>query len=594
MRKRILLASYLFVLFETITAQPRFLATITQYQANIKANRSYVQHLADGSIVTATLLETRNKIELVFLDNCGVLLKRQIIQTDIMNGIFAFVSGDNNTTITLAAQEDDNAFCLFKIGHDGSIIWSKRYVYPEQVRFSSVTVNSQGHVLVGGSEVSGQDAYIVKIDADGEVIWSRKALLTIGGFRLCALKDGGALHVTGSNPLIKWDSAGNIEWALNLEGIFTTFNWADILPVEVSDGYVVAVRLLFDYIHLVKIDKIGNIQWITDAIPTADFGTLSLLTQTKMQKIVKFEGDTLLIAGAFFPGNTGSSNVYTAIHLIDPEGQIVFQNLMQPGLRLYAQDYSVRNKQVAITGWNTQGSTSILNLNTSLALGCGDFQTPALSNPILMLAAEMATIPEVETPVVLLGNAPGTVSVLDEYAVDFICIGNDTTKESIRDTQEICLGDVSYLHLTVPRGTYVVWQDGSTDTFFRSEGAGTFTADIRYCGLEWQHEFVLFPQDCVCSPRFPNAFTPDNDGTNDTFGPIALPECAYSAFEWAIFNRWGERVFLGKDPLDTWDGNLLGGKPAESDVYVWQLHYGLKSGQHTNWFTKSGDVTLLR
>ena len=50
----------------------------------------------------------------------------------------------------------------------------------------------------------------------------------------------------------------------------------------------------------------------------------------------------------------------------------------------------------------------------------------------------------------------------------------------------------------------------------------------------------------------PNAFTPNGDGLNDCFG-IKGAEGA-TLFELAVYNRFGERIFFTKDPLQCWDG----------------------------------------
>ena len=41
----------------------------------------------------------------------------------------------------------------------------------------------------------------------------------------------------------------------------------------------------------------------------------------------------------------------------------------------------------------------------------------------------------------------------------------------------------------------------------------------------------------------PTAFTPNNDGDNDTFGPSGLRMEKYQSYEFQIFNQWGERIF---------------------------------------------------
>jgi gliding motility-associated-like protein len=83
----------------------------------------------------------------------------------------------------------------------------------------------------------------------------------------------------------------------------------------------------------------------------------------------------------------------------------------------------------------------------------------------------------------------------------------------------------------------------------------------------------------------PNAFTPNGDGINDTFG---VKGEGIKNFTMRIYNRWGEVVFESRSPKQQWDGTSHG-KPAQSDVYVYQFTaVGEKSE------TKSGSVTLVR
>ncbi len=69
---------------------------------------------------------------------------------------------------------------------------------------------------------------------------------------------------------------------------------------------------------------------------------------------------------------------------------------------------------------------------------------------------------------------------------------------------------------------------------------------------EWQQELETkdtCPAIHTCF--FPNAFSPNNDGLNDTY----KIECEnVMDFEIRIFNRWGEQIFYSKNPLEAWDG----------------------------------------
>ncbi|MBL7739158.1 MAG: gliding motility-associated C-terminal domain-containing protein [Chitinophagaceae bacterium] len=86
----------------------------------------------------------------------------------------------------------------------------------------------------------------------------------------------------------------------------------------------------------------------------------------------------------------------------------------------------------------------------------------------------------------------------------------------------------------------------------------------------------------------PSAFTPNGDGKNDVLKAV-IPGIR-TLHEFAIFNRWGQKVFGTQNPSLGWNGQLKG-KPAEPGVYVWQVQITDFRGV-TRY--KKGTVTLIR
>lgn len=90
----------------------------------------------------------------------------------------------------------------------------------------------------------------------------------------------------------------------------------------------------------------------------------------------------------------------------------------------------------------------------------------------------------------------------------------------------------------------------------------------------------------------PNAFTPDGDGKNDVFRPIAIGIKQIDYFR--VFNRWGVLVYSSDKNVNIrsigWDGRYKG-KPQDSAVFVW-----MAGGVDylDNKITKKGAVTLIR
>lgn len=91
-------------------------------------------------------------------------------------------------------------------------------------------------------------------------------------------------------------------------------------------------------------------------------------------------------------------------------------------------------------------------------------------------------------------------------------------------------------------------------------------------------------------PEFwvPSGFTPNNDGINDMFKPIAagIPALDYLR----IFDRWGGEVFYTRQLSVGWDGTR-NGKPLPIGTYIWAI-----SGKDYlgNPVSRKGTITLIR
>jgi gliding motility-associated-like protein len=92
-----------------------------------------------------------------------------------------------------------------------------------------------------------------------------------------------------------------------------------------------------------------------------------------------------------------------------------------------------------------------------------------------------------------------------------------------------------------------------------------------------------------CFIAVPTAFTPNNDGLNDTFSPHNALKA--DNLEFRVYNRWGQLVFQSKTWRDKWDGKINGIlQPA--NVYVWMLSYTHRDTKKQVF--QKGTVTLIR
>lgn len=86
----------------------------------------------------------------------------------------------------------------------------------------------------------------------------------------------------------------------------------------------------------------------------------------------------------------------------------------------------------------------------------------------------------------------------------------------------------------------------------------------------------------------PNAFTPNGDGVNDTFGPV-IRSAQVSSFEFIVYDRYGGRMYSSNDQFARWDGTSGGSYVAEGG-YLYYLKIKLHNGQQIE---RKGSVNVI-
>jgi gliding motility-associated-like protein len=164
--------------------------------------------------------------------------------------------------------------------------------------------------------------------------------------------------------------------------------------------------------------------------------------------------------------------------------------------------------------------------------------------------------------------------------VNNIC-ANDTVQFAPATVHE------SYTYRWTPGQFFNVSSDSSV-----VKGIMEFSRDVTMTvydeyGCESSNSKYISVKPC-CEVYFPNAFTPNGDGRNDIFRPLAHGHHVYRLFK--VINRWGQTVFNTANEVPNWDGSF-GGVPQDPGVYFYFVRFECIDGKVVE---QSGDVTLIR
>jgi gliding motility-associated-like protein len=107
--------------------------------------------------------------------------------------------------------------------------------------------------------------------------------------------------------------------------------------------------------------------------------------------------------------------------------------------------------------------------------------------------------------------------------------------------------------------------------------------DVNEC-MDSITKYIVMYYDFVL--HVPSAFTPNNDGDNDTFGPNGLRMEEYQSYDFSIFNKWGEIIFETEDINVWWDG-----ADHQNGSYAWAIVIVDELGEVRK---KVGEVLLIK
>jgi gliding motility-associated-like protein len=156
-------------------------------------------------------------------------------------------------------------------------------------------------------------------------------------------------------------------------------------------------------------------------------------------------------------------------------------------------------------------------------------------------------------------------------------------------------GNFSFVNQSTNAISYEWYYQGNlistnTDLNYSFNSIGTHCVDlvaIGNCDLKdtVQHCVEVLEDGSIF---FPNAFTPNGDTKNETFGPVLKGNIKLNSF--LIFNRFGENVYNHKTNSNGWDGTYKG-ENCEIGVYYYVAEVVNAFGKKIIY---KGDITLLK
>lgn len=148
--------------------------------------------------------------------------------------------------------------------------------------------------------------------------------------------------------------------------------------------------------------------------------------------------------------------------------------------------------------------------------------------------------------------------IIDLHGLNNYCFDHDYTTLGIESNEN---------NLTID------WINSGRSDELEITAPGIYITEVsnEYCSAIYQKEIIEY---CTGNIYIPNAFTPNDDNVNDIFLPLSNEHI--NDYEFRVFNRWGDLLFMTNDIGKGWNGKV-NNKTVQVDVYVYKITYSYTS-----------------
>lgn len=620
-----LLSTVLLILLNSpVLAQIPPLQWATQYGGGNVDIPYTIKITADGGTVVGGYTDSKNgdvspqpnrdywDLWLVKLDKCGQIeweksiggtgyeSARDLVQTT--DGGY-LVLGETNSTDggVVAGFGGTKDIWLLKFGANGNLEWQRRYGgsgldignHIELMRDGSCLIaasstSNDGHITGNHSSGTYTDGVLMKMDAAGNLIWSKcfggtknEELFDIEVINGTIFATGFTNSIDGDIPpsqknydvwLLAIDAAGNkilskiyggsqndvaycmtkgADGSLTMAG-YTTSNDGDVSGAKGSQDY-----------WILNVSQKGKLNW------QKVFGG----TDAEYAKTILTDKDSSYIIGGVTYSNDGDASASLG------EGDFFTLKLRADGSLTWKQHWggSGNDHLRAIVRHPSKDEYYLAGDSDS---GNGDFSNAQGDADFAIIKLK---VPELSTRDSAVCNISGFIPFqdtlpdicgYDSAIVNYHPVPLSGPFDSIKKIDTIFAGQSITLHSN-GNGT-ITWNSHSTlsCTNCASPVAIPLTTTLYTAvnesplGCRVSDEFtVVVLNDAVVA--VPTGFTPNGDGLNDYFGPLGKVPDGYRL---QIFNRNGEVVFRSSSINRRWDGRY-NGMPQPASVFIYLVDY---------------------
>ena len=300
------------------------------------------------------------------------------------------------------------------------------------------------------------------------------------------------------------------------------------------------------------------------------------------------------------PGTLSETDVSNPF--ASPTQSITYQLLLSNGVctDTFIQSVIVFNDALSLSGSNVLCAGDTLQL--SVTNSQPNQQLTYSWQPTAQIISGAITANPLVSPS---QNTTYVVTVLNQIGCTFIdsiqinILSALPNVNAIATPDTIVFGDTSQLSLTLSANVASIqWQPDSTLSATTISNPVAFprntrtyfveVADSQGCRKTDTVTVFVVNEPCAESNVYiPNAFSPNYDGKNDI---LYVRGNGITNLYFAIYDRWGQKVFESRDIAKGWDGTFKG-KKIDPAVFGYYVEGDCESREK---FFKKGNVTLLR